>query len=339
MDPYLFTLLVCLGALVVSLTIIAYASLAERKVAGWIQQRPGPNRVGPWGMLQPLADVLKLALKEDIVPRDANRFYHFLAPVISVTMAFAILAVLPYGPDLIIFNSNISILYLLAVQGIAVYGITLAGWASNNKYSLLGGLRASASMLSYEISLGLCLVSVILLTNAFTDGNALSISSIVEGQRGHWYALINPIGFLIFGACVLAEANRTPFDLIEAEQELVGGYHTEFSSLRFASFMLVEFAHVFLSAAIITTVFFGGYLGPLDEWMGVQTWHPFWENAWGVAMFLGKVFLFMFIIIWVRWTLPRFRYDQLMNIGWKSFLPITLANLFVVALVAYFLAK
>lgn len=339
MPLILYYSLLCVGAFLVSITIVAYCSLAERKVAGWLQQRPGPNRVGPWGLMQPLADVVKLVFKEDIVPAGANRFYHFFAPVISVTMAFAILAILPFGPDLIIFNSNISILYLLAVQGIAVYGITLGGWASNNKYSLLGGLRASASMLSYELTLGLVVVSVIILTDVLGPGtNSLSIGSIIEAQRGHWYCVINPIGFLLFVTCSLAEANRTPFDLVEAEQELVGGYHTEYSSLRFASFMLVEFAHVFLCSAIITTVFCGGYLGPFDELMGVQNWEPLWQNAWGAAMFFGKCFVWIFIVIWIRWTLPRFKYNQLMDIGWKNLMPIALLNLFVVAFVAYYIA-
>jgi NADH-quinone oxidoreductase subunit H len=184
--------------------------------------------------------------------------------------------------------------------------------------------------------LGLTIVGVILLNDTFAPQyDSLSITGLIEGQRGHWYAFINPLGFLLFVTCALAEANRTPFDLIEAEQELVGGYHTEYSSLRFASFMLTEFAHLFLSSAIITTFFMGGYLGPFDEAMGVQSWDPIWQNLWGAAMFFGKCFLWVFIIIWIRWTLPRFKYDQLMNIGWKSFIPLALFNLFVVAIIAY----
>ncbi|MCL4156355.1 UNVERIFIED_CONTAM: hypothetical protein GTU68_005776, partial [Idotea baltica] len=294
-------------ALFVLLTAAAYTVYFERKVAAWIQQRVGPNRVGPWGLLQPLADVIKLILKEDIVPFSADKLVHFIAPIISVTIALVTMAVIPFAKVDMAINVNIGILYILAIASIAVYGVTLAGWSSNSKYALLGGLRASAQMVSYELAMGLAVVSVILLTNA---------RSIVEAQRGVWNVFINPLGFLIFVVCSFAEANRAPFDLVEAEQELVGGFHTEYSSMKFALFFVAEYIHVIVASMLITTLFLGGYLGPL---------------AWGLGWFLGKTTFFVFVFLWVRWTLPRFKYNQLMDIGWKKFLPLSLANLMVIA--------
>lgn len=349
MDP--ISALIFIGiALFVLLTGAAYTVWLERKVAALIQQRKGPNRVGPAGLLQPLVDVIKLLLKEDIVPTAADKLVHFLAPAIAVIIAIITIAVIPIAannpfteevwavgsPDpFVIADVNIGVLYLLAVTSIAVYGVTLAGWSSNSKYSLLGGLRASAQMISYELALGLSVVSVILLTNATFPGDSdyLKLSSIVEAQRGVWNVFRNPLGFLIFITCAFAEANRAPFDLVEAEQELVGGFHTEYSSMKFALFFLAEYLHVIIGSAMISTLFFGGYLGPFEATIGVQGWPMAWQIAWGCSWFAIKTASFTFVYVWVRWTLPRFKYNQLMDIGWKKFLPLSLVNLVLVALV------
>ncbi|MEO1451409.1 MAG: complex I subunit 1 family protein, partial [Bacteroidota bacterium] len=308
------------------------------------QQRVGPNRVGPFGLLQPLADVIKLLLKEDIVPAQADKLIHFLAPVISVTIALVTMAVIPFahvdipmteatGGWIVIANVNIGILYVLAIASIAVYGVTLAGWSSNSKYALLGGLRASAQMISYELAMGLAVVSVILLTNVSYDGveGFLRPGAIVEAQRGAWNVFINPIGALIFIVCAFAEANRAPFDLVEAEQELVGGFHTEYSSMKFALFFVAEYIHVIMASMLITTLFFGGYLGPFEGLLGVQSWGWIGQLLWGLGWFLTKTAFFVFVFVWVRWTLPRFKYNQLMDFGWKRLLPLSLLNLMVIA--------
>lgn len=332
-------------ALFVLLTAAAYSVYLERKVSAWIQQRVGPNRVGPLGLLQPLADVIKLILKEDIVPNASDKFVHFIAPVISVTIALVTMAVIPFakadiamtegtGGFLVIADVNIGILYVLAITSIAVYGVTLAGWSSNSKYALLGGLRSSAQMISYELAMGLAVVSVIILTNARLDADMgfLRPSAIVEAQRGAWNIFVNPLGFLLFVVCAFAEANRAPFDLVEAEQELVGGFHTEYSSMKFALFFVAEYIHVIVASMLITTLFLGGYLGPGENLLGVAEWGAGAQLAWGLTWFLAKTTFFVFVFVWVRWTLPRFKYNQLMDIGWKKFLPISLANLMVVAL-------
>lgn len=315
----------------------AYGSYAERRLAAKFQQRVGPNRVGPWGLLQPLADVLKLLIKEDITPATADKKIHFLAPIISIVtvlMSFAVIPLAKIGDEtLVISDINVGILYILAVASVAVYGITLAGWASNSKYSLLGGLRASAQMVSYELAMGIAVVSVVLMTNFNTDGDYLKVSSIVEAQRGVWFCFSNPVGFLIFFICILAESSRTPFDLIEAEQELVGGFHTEYSSMRFGMFMVVEFLHIVVPPAIIATLFLGGYLGPFEGALGVAEWGPWLQALWGISWFLGKTFFIGFTFIWIRWTLPRFKYNQLMDLGWKRLLPISIVNLIVIAFV------
>lgn len=344
---YIINALILIGAaLFVLLTAAAYTVYAERKVAALIQQRVGPNRVGPLGLLQPLADVIKLLLKEDIVPHAADKFIHFLAPVISVTIALVTMAVIPFAKAdvaltegtsgfLQIADVNVGILYILAIASIAVYGVTLAGWSSNSKYALLGGLRASAQMISYELAMGLSVVSVVLLTNAtYTgDGDFLKLTSIVEAQRFAWNAFINPLGFLIFVVASFAEANRTPFDLVEAEQELVGGFHTEYSSMKFALFFVAEYIHVIIASTLITTLFLGGYLGPFEGAIGVADWSPVAQLLWGLAWFSIKTLFFIFVFLWVRWTLPRFKYNQLMDLGWKRFLPLALANLMLIALI------
>jgi len=344
------TLILIGVALFILLTAAAYTVYLERKVAAAIQQRVGPNRVGPFGLLQPLADVIKLLLKEDIVPKAADKLVHFLSPIIAVTIALITMAVIPFSganiateqlptiqnPDpLVIADVNIGILYVLAITSIAVYGVTLAGWSSNSKYSLLGGLRSSAQMISYELALGLSVVSVILITNAVYqgDGDFLKLSSIVEAQRGVWNIFRNPLGFLIFVTCAFAEANRAPFDLVEAEQELVGGFHTEYSSMKFALFFVAEYLHIIIGSTLITTLFLGGYLGPFESAIGVAEWSELWQMLWGLGWFTIKTTFFVFVYVWVRWTLPRFKYNQLMDIGWKKFLPLALLNLVLVALI------
>ncbi len=328
-----FTLILIGLALFVILTMAAYTTYAERRVAAFIQQRQGPNRVGPLGLLQPAADALKLILKEDVVPAGANRILHFAAPVISVTLAVCAIAMLPFAKGIQIFDANIGILYVLAVGSIGVYGVTLAGWASNSKYALLGGLRSSAQMISYELSMGLAVVSIILLSNFFAQPGSdfLRLSTIVEAQRNVWFIFLNPLGFLIFVTCAFAETNRAPFDLAEAEQELVAGFHTEYASMKFGAFYVAEYMHVIINSAIISTLFLGGYLGPFEKQLGVAEWNQWAQLGWGLGWFFLKTCFFIFVFIWVRWTLPRFKYNQLMDIGWKKFLPLALLNLMLVA--------
>ncbi len=341
MHPLLYILLFALALLFVFLTLAAYTTYAERRIAAFIQQRVGPNRVGPLGLLQPAADAVKLLLKEDIVPANANRFVHFLAPVIAVTLAVCSLAMLPLADGLMFFDANIGVLYLLATGSIAVYGVTLSGWGSNSKYSLLGGLRSSAQMISYELAMGLSVVSVVLLSNHFAPEGSeyLRISTIAEAQKDVWFVFVNPIGFLIFATALIAEANRAPFDLVEAEQELVGGFHTEYSSMKFGAFYLAEYLHVIIGSGFITALFLGGYQIPFAGFMGVESWPPLVLTVAQVSAFMLKMFFFIFVYIWIRWTLPRFKYNQLMDIGWKRFLPISLVNLMVMALVLLLLTQ
>lgn len=328
------TLLLALIVLFVMITLAAYATYAERRICAFIQQRKGPNRVGPLGLLQPAADGLKLLLKESIVPADANHFIHFLSPVITVILAVSGLAILPFAKGVQVFDANIGILYTLAVASISVYGVSMAGWASNSKYALLGGLRSSAQMISYELSMGISVVSVVLLTNHFyTGAEYLRLSSIVEAQKDIWFVFINPLGFIIFFTCALAETNRAPFDLAEAEQELVAGFHTEYSGMKFGSFYVGEYLNVLISAGIISTLFFGGYHGPFEGLLGVDQWGFVVQTAWGVSWFLAKILFFVFVFIWIRWTLPRFKYNQLMNLGWRYFLPLSILNLMILALI------
>jgi NADH-quinone oxidoreductase subunit H len=339
MDP-ITTIILILAVVFVMLTTAAYSVYAERKVSAWIQQRPGPNRVGPFGLLQPAADALKLLLKEDIVPADSNKLIHFLSPVIVVTLALLNLSMLPFAKGVQIFDANIGILFILGVASIAVYGITLAGWASNSKYALLGGLRSSAQMVSYELSMGLSVVSVILLSNFLAPEGSefLRTSSIVEAQRDIWFIFINPLGFFLFTVCAFAETNRTPFDLVEAEQELVGGFHTEYSGMKFGSFFVGEYLNVVIASALISTLFLGGYLGPFEGLIGVDSWTAIAQTLWGVFWFAVKTLFFVFVFIWVRWTIPRFKYNQLMDIGWKKFIPLALINLVIVAAILNVLA-
>jgi NADH-quinone oxidoreductase subunit H len=304
----------------------------ERKVAALLQQRIGPSRVGPRGLLQPIADVVKLLFKEELRPAAADAFLFGLAPIISATCAFAAFAVIPFGTAVTFFgwipegmrlqvaDVNVAILVVFAIASMSVYGIVLAGWSSNSKYSLLGGLRSTAQMISYELSYGLALASVLLL------GNSLSLTQIVNAQSGRWWGIlprwfvfIQPLGFLIYMTAGIAETNRAPFDFPEAEQELVAGYHTEYSSMAFAMFFLAEYINMVTVSAVATDLFLGGWHGPLLP------------ESLGWIWFLLKMSAILFFYVWMRWTLPRYRYDQLMRFGWKVLLPVAVINLLVTA--------
>ncbi len=312
------------------LPLVAYLVYAERRISAFIQNRIGPNRVGWWGLMQSPADVLKLFIKEDIVPAKANKFIHSLAPVISITVALVTIAVVPFGNTIELFGRqiklmiadvNIGVLYILALTSLGVYGITLSGWSSNNKYSLLGGLRSSAQMISYELSMGLSIIGVIMIAGT------LQLDKIVESQaHALWYIWRTPVGFITFLVASFAETNRLPFDLPEAEPELVGGYHTEYSGMKFGAFFLAEYANMITSSALIVTLFLGGWQLPGLHTLGLS---PIWESVLQVLTFMIKVGGMLFFYIWIRWTIPRFRYDQLMNLGWKVMLPLALLNLFV----------
>jgi NADH-quinone oxidoreductase subunit H len=321
-------------AFTVVLMIVAYTVLAERRVLGFIQGRLGPNRVGPFGLMQPFADLLKFILKEEIVPDKSTKFVYFLAPMIAIICALMPMIVYPFGPTinipffnksiaLVIARFDVALLYVLGITSVGVYGIMLAGWSSNSKYSLMGGLRSSAQLISYELSLGLSLIGVILVSGT------LDLYGIVE-QQGGWYGLkwnIFPqfLGFLIYLISAIAETNRVPFDLPEAETELVAGFHTEYSALKFALFFMAEYVNMFTVSMLATTLFLGGWQGP-----GVAQF-----PILGVFYFLIKVFFFLFLYIWLRGTLPRFRFDQLMNFGWKFLLPVAILNIFLTATVMY----
>jgi len=330
MEFLIISLIKIVVILFIILTVVANLVYVERKVSAAIQNRIGPNRVGPWGLLQSPADVLKLFIKEDIVPTKANPFIHTLAPVISISVALVTFAVVPFGDSvnlfgydvkLMIADVNIGILYILALTSLGVYGVTLSGWSSNNKYSLLGGLRSSAQLISYELSMGLSIIGVIMIAGS------LELDHIVEHQNGlAWNAFLTPLGFITFVVSSFAETNRLPFDLPEAEPELVGGYHTEYSGMKFGTFFLAEYANMITSAALIVTLFLGGWQLPFAEHLHLS---PFMAAIVQVSTFIAKVALVLLFFIWIRWTLPRFRYDQLMNIGWKVMLPIALLNVII----------
>ena len=333
-------------AFVVVLLIVAYTVLAERRVLGFIQGRLGPNRVGPGGILQPFADLLKFILKEELVPDKATKFVYFLAPVIAIGAALMPIIVYPFGPvtdipfidqvSLTIARFDIALLYVLGITSVGVYGIALAGWASNSKYSLMGGLRASAQMISYELSLGLSLVGVVLMSGT------LDLYAIVEQQSG-WYGfewnlwrLPAPqiLGFIVYLISAIAETNRVPFDLPEAETELVAGFHTEYSALKFALFFMAEYVNMFTVSVLATTLFLGGWNVP-----GLSllfTPGTFLFGLFSALGFILKIFFFLFLYIWLRGTLPRFRFDQLMNFGWKFLLPVAIINVIISSTLAFF---
>ena len=332
--------------LIVVLTTVAFLTLAERKVLSWMQDRMGPMEVGPYGILQPLADGLKLFFKEDIIPAGANWALFSLAPILSLVPALIGFAVIPYGPNkevelfgytfkpFVITDINIGILYILAFASIGAYGVILGGWASNNKYSLLGGLRAAAQVISYELNIGLAIIGVLILSGS------LSMVKIAEAQAGgfwHWYIFggLQVIGFVVYLISAVAETNRLPFDLAEAESELVAGWMTEYSGMRFAFFFMAEYTNMVLVSCVAAVLFFGGWQAPYPG-----TLLP--ENlAWieGIFWFTVKVFFFLFMFFWLRATLPRLRYDQLMRFGWKVMLPLALANVVLTSIAVYLIRQ
>jgi NADH-quinone oxidoreductase subunit H len=318
----------------VSLGAAAYMTYFERKLAAWIQDRVGPDRAGPFGILQPIADGVKMFLKEDFIPAKADKWLFIIGPGIAMFTALITSAVIPWGPKLHLFGRditlqvadiNIGILYVFGVISIGVYGIMIGGWASNNKYSLYGAIRASSQMISYELAMGVSAITIVLLSGS------LSLNDIVAQQSGVWNIVYQPVAFLIFFICALAELNRAPFDLPECESELVGGYHTEYSSMKLGLYLFAEYTSMFVSSAIMSILFFGGYNFP-----GMSHFSGNTLAILGIAAFAIKIFLFIFVIMWIRWTIPRFRFDQLMHLGWKFLLPLSLINLLVTGLVIAF---
>jgi NADH-quinone oxidoreductase subunit H len=324
-----FSGLKIVGVIAVLLPMVAYSVLAERKISAFIQDRVGPNRVGPFGIWQPLADGVKFLLKEDFTPAHVRKTYFWIAPAVTMIPAFLTMAVIPFGSTLgaqkmVIADLNVGILYSFGVVSLGVYGIVLAGYASNSKYPFLGGIRSSAQMISYEIAMGLSVIPLFLLAGS------LNLSEVIAYQaKFGWLLWQQPLAFAIFLVAAFAETNRLPFDLPESETELVGGYHTEYSSMKFALFFLGEYANMIAASAMMVTLFLGGWTLPfagLDQPAATLV-----GGILHIAIFLGKMMLFMGIFIWVRWMWPRFRYDQLMNLGWRRFVPLALANIVITA--------
>jgi len=321
-----------------SLVIAMYTTFAERKVAAILQDRRGPNRAGPFGLLQPLADGLKLFFKEEIIPNFSSRFLFILGPGLAMLTAMMTSAVIPWGDRLELFGRNISlqiadinigILYVFGVVSMGVYGIMIGSWASNNKFSLIGGLRAASQIISYELAMGISLIALLMVTGT------LSLKEmVIQQQAGHWNIINQPLGFLIFLICAFAECNRTPFDLAEAESELIGGYHTEYSSMKLGFYLFSEYINMFISSVIMATLFFGGYDIPF---VNEATLSPNTAALLGILALMVKVVFFIFLFMWVRWTIPRFRYDQLMHLGWRILIPLALFNMLATgAFILYF---
>jgi NADH-quinone oxidoreductase subunit H len=331
-----FEKLILIAAIItLSMIVAMYSTYAERKIAAFFQDRVGPNRAGPFGLLQPMADGLKLFMKEEIIPLTSSRFLFILGPMLAMITALLTSAVIPWGSTidvaghrvpLQIADINIGILYIFGVVSLGVYGIMIGGWASNNKFSLLAAIRGASQMISYELAMGLALIAVLMISGS------LRMSVIVDQQMHHgWNVFYQPIGFLIFFVCALAECNRTPFDLPEAENELNFGYHQEYSSMKLGFYLFAEYINMFISGVVMATLFFGGYDIPfVNEAALGDHW---WVGALGFVSLMVKAVIFIFIFMWIRWTIPRFRYDQLMNLGWKGLLPISLVNMVITALV------
>ena len=325
----------------ITLLIATYSTYAERKVAAFLQDRIGPNRAGPWGLLQPIADAGKMFFKEDFIPAQASKWLFILGPCLAMLTALMSSAVIPFG-DTIKFDNyaipvqaieiNIGVLYIFGVVSLGVYGVMVGGWASNNKFSLLGAIRAASQNISYEIALGLSLIAILMMTGS------LSLRAIIDEQATffEWNIFTQPLGFIIFLTCAFAECNRTPFDLPECETELIGGYHTEYSSMKLGFYLFAEYINMFVSSAFVSALYFGGFHYPfmnevgqaLERGLGVIAGHNV-ATAIGVTVYFAKIFFFIFFFMWVRWTLPRFRYDQLMNLGWKTFIPLAILNVVV----------
>ncbi len=330
----IFKILLASAVLLLSLVVAMYSTLIERKVAGFFQDRLGPDRAGPWGLFQPLADGIKLFFKEEFMPNTADKFLYILGPSLTMLIACLTSAVIPWGPDIVINGQvfslqmadvNIGILYIFAIVSIGVYGIMIGGWASNNKYALLGAVRASSQMISYELAMSLSIITIVMMTGS------LSMRDIVNQQQGfNWNIWYQPLGFLIFLICAFAETNRSPFDLPECETELVGGYHTEYSSMKLGFYLFSEYINMFISGAVMATLFLGGYHFPFIDRLGLS------PNVFAFVSFLvlfAKITFFGFIFMWIRWTLPRFRYDQLMRLGWKALIPLAILNVLITGVV------
>jgi len=320
----------------ITMLMAMYATLAERKIAAWIQDRVGPNRAGKGGILQPLADGLKLFSKEEFIPNTPNKFLFILGPGISMTIALSTSAVIPWGDKLIIggreillqaTDIDVSMLFILGILSVGVYGIIIGGWASNNKYSLMGAMRAGSQMISYELAMGLSIISIVMMTGS------LSLKEIAVQQPGmHWNIFYQPLAFLVFLVCSFAETNRAPFDMAEGEHELIGGYNLEYSSMKMGFYLFAEYAAMFVSSTILAVMFLGAYNYPGMDW-AIENWGVNTANLIGVGVLFLKIFFFIFLYMWVRWTIPRFRYDQIMDLGWKVLIPLSLINIVITAAV------
>lgn len=332
MEILIFKAILVLVIFLISLGIAAYATYGERKVAAFLQDRIGPDRAGPFGLLQPVADGVKMFLKEEIIPNVSDKVLFVLGPSFFMVTALMTSAVIPWGLPLEfgqtvftlqVADINIGVLYVMGVVSLGVYGVMIGGWASNNKYALLGAIRASSQMISYELAMGMSIIAILLMSGS------LSLNTIVEQQRGiNWNVFYQPIGFIIFLICAFAEANRTPFDLPESESELIGGFHTEYSSMKLGLFLFAEYIHMFISSAMISVLYFGGYNFPgMDYLLTVLPVNL--VSLISVGVFFIKIFFFIFVFMWVRWTIPRFRYDQLMRLGWQILLPLAIINMLV----------
>ncbi|MGF7077455.1 NADH-quinone oxidoreductase subunit NuoH [Mucilaginibacter sp. R-33] len=326
----IFRIVLIVVIFAISLVVAMYSTYAERKVAAFFQDRIGPNRAGPWGILQPLADGGKMFLKEEIIPTNATGFLFIVGPSLAILTACIGSAVIPWGSaiqiggrtfDLQVTDINVGVLYIFGVVSLGVYGIMIGGWASNNKYSLLGAIRAASQNISYEISMGLSIIALLMLTGT------LSLKEIAEQQHGFaWNVWRQPLGFILFLVCAFAETNRSPFDLPECETELVGGYHTEYSSMKLGFYLFAEYINMFISSAVMATLYWGGYNYPGMDWVAAHA-GPTIAPIIGVVVLFGKIFFSIFFFMWVRWTIPRFRYDQLMDLGWKILIPLAIANI------------
>ena len=338
-EKLVLILIVVMGSLLIAM----YATFAERKVAAILQDRRGPNRAGPFGILQPVADGIKLFFKEEIIPNFSSKFLFILGPSMAMLTAIMTSAVVPWGDKVHFFNRDIplqianvdvGILYVFGVVSLGVYGIMIGSWASNNKFSLMGGLRAASQIISYELAMGIALIALIMVR-----GNLDLKEMVVQQQQGHWNIIYQPLGFLIFLICAFAECNRTPFDLPEAENELIGGYHTEYSSMKLGFYLFSEYINMFVSSVVMSTLFFGGYDIPFVNEQHLQESIGQWAVLLQVLCLMIKMALFLFLFMWVRWTIPRFRYDQLMNLGWKVLIPLALVNMLATGGVLLYLHK
>ena len=341
---YIFKIILVVALFVVSLVVAMYSTFAERKISALMQDRVGPNRAGPFGLLQPLADGIKMFMKEEIIPNVSNKTLFILGPCLAMTTALMAGVLIPWGGKIEIWGEtfnlqvadlNIGVLYIFGVTSLGVYGIMIGGWASNNKYSLMGAIRASAQMISYEIAMGLAIIALIMSTGTMSLGEIAA-----QQDAGLANIVYQPLGFLIFLICAFAELNRAPFDMPESESELIGGYHTEYSSMKLGLFLFAEYINMFISSAVIVTFYFGGYNFPfqneINEALGLST---NMATALGTIVMFGKIFFFIFFFMWVRWTLPRFRYDQLMRLGWKSLIPLAILNILITGVVMWMNGK